>query len=424
MRIALLLLIILLGQPAVAADATATAITLLKQQRYGPAADAFEAAIKTARPSASLYYQAALANRSAGRSIRALQLFQYVATNFPTAPEAALAKKMLPQVTASADLDLPDIVKRALPKEMQAMLGTEQGKAAMRDALKGQQANIDLVKKAEKQGVLNEKNTSNVTKNMHLNEAVVTAKAANTLPKQRFEQPFTAEDIAKDGAGGIDQSRFPNCWFEASMSALAALPRGQRLISGMIHYGEKDGYVVRFPNDGVEYTVSDACLKESAIQDKALWASILECAETLKFPNNQGASGPNEDQSRLEVGLGCITGCRAEVVQPGTMSTQELSSFIEGAVKSSNPIVCGTFPASHLGGLPDLIVPLHAYTIIGIDSAKGMVMFRNPHGQNADKFELATDPKHDEFEQFDDGVFKMSLPLVQKYFHSVARSFI
>jgi len=41
------------------------------------------------------------------------------------------------------------------------------------------------------------------------------------------DHPFTAEDIAHDGAHGIDQSRYPNCWFECSMSALAQLPRGQ-----------------------------------------------------------------------------------------------------------------------------------------------------------------------------------------------------
>ena len=39
------------------------------------------------------------------------------------------------------------------------------------------------------------------------------------------DHPFTAADIARDGAGAIDQSDYPNCWFEASMSSLASLPQ-------------------------------------------------------------------------------------------------------------------------------------------------------------------------------------------------------
>jgi hypothetical protein len=53
-----------------------------------------------------------------------------------------------------------------------------------------------------------------------------------------------------------------------------------------------------------------------------------------------------------------------------------------------------------------------------------MILIRNPHGANSQRFASTTDPGHLEFEQLDDGVFKMSIPLFQKYFHSIARSFI
>lgn len=195
-------------------------------------------------------------------------------------------------------------------------------------------------------------------------------------------------------------------------------------MANMIRYGDKGSYVVRFPGDGKEYVVSQEFLEETGIHDKALWASIIECAQVQKFPHNAGAEGAESNQSRLEVGLQCITGCKAEVLMPSTCSAQELSTFIGGAVSSKNPIVAGTFGAGTLAVHPDLVIPQHAYTVIGFDASKNMITIRNPHGANSRRFASTTDPNHQEFEQMSDGVFKMNIPLFQKYFHSIARSFI
>lgn len=422
-KIAVLCTLALSWQPVMAqSDAgTQNAINLYNQHSYASAADAFEVELKKATPNARLYYYAAMANKECNRSARAKQLFDYLIKNFPTTGEGRYAQqaiKTLPGATASAvgaDLGLPQSVLNALPKEMLSMLNTQAGKQAVRVAMQQQAGNVAIVRQAEKQGILNKKNTEEAAK----------AALAGVVPKKRAERPFTPEDIAKDGAGGIDQMRYPNCWFEASMSALAQLPRGQKLMSSMIRYGAKDGtYVVRFPNDGVEYMIGPDDLAESGIHDKALWASLIECAEIRKFPNNEGSSGADGDQSRLEVGLNCITGAKSEILMPGSVSVQELSSFIGGAVKSQNPIVGGTWTIRTLISLPEIIVPQHAYTIVGFDPNTNMVTIRNPHGKNSERFDLETDPKHESFEQLDDGVFKMSLPLIQKYFHSLARSFI
>jgi hypothetical protein len=236
------------------------------------------------------------------------------------------------------------------------------------------------------------------------------------------ENPFTAEDIAKDGARGIDQSRYPNCWFEASMAALSELPRGQKLLASLIRY-KKNSYVVRFPGDGVEYGVNDDELEDASIHDKARWASIIEYAQLQKFPDNAGANGADNEESRLAIGLGCITGCKAELLYPRTSSEEELSSFIGGAVKSQNPCVCATWDVGHMIG-PQLVVPTHAYTIVGLDPAKQMIVLRNPHGIHSQFYELDKDPAHNSFEQMDDGIIKISIPLFKNYFHQVCRSFI
>jgi len=392
-----------------------SALNLYNQQKYAAAADAFERIIQTSSPNPTLYYYAALANRGSNRELRANQLFKYLVANYPNTQEAIYAQKALSfgQKQGIGKLaggtELPDSVRNALSSDMQALLNTEMGKQAVQRVMREQAANMQIIKNAEAKGGSNKNTLQPATK-----VAAVTSKA-------RSDHPFSAEDIAKDGAGGIDQSRYPNCWFEASMSALAQLPRGQRLLAETIRSGQDGKYIVRFRNDGVEYVVTQEDLINNAIHDKALWASIIECAELKKFPNNQGAEGAYDDQSRLEVGLGCITGCKAEVMEPIHCDIPEISAFIGSAIKSQNPIVAGT---GTLVGLPALLVPTHAYTVIDFEPSRNMVTVRNPHGSKSTVYQLENDPQHLEFQQLNDGIVKLSLGIFQKYFHSVARSFI
>jgi hypothetical protein len=353
--------------------------------------------------------------------MRAQQLFKYIISSYPSSTEARYAKQALesmPKQNASAQAsessELPDAVKNTLSPEMQKLLSTPMGKKAVEQVMKQQASQVETIRLAEKKGLLDQTKVS---------AAVQQAGISDNRSHGDKEHPFTAADIARDGAAGIDQTRYPNCWFESSMAALADLPRGQRLLAAMIKRKGDSDYVVRFPNDGIEYNVTAQHLLTSEVKDKALWASILEAAQIQKFPDNKGAEGASGEQSRLEVGLGCITGCKAEIVYPRSTSIQELSAFIGGAIKSQNPVVCGTYNASHFDGAI-IVFPLHAYTIVGFDPTRNMVTLRNPHGINSRRFELPSDPNHDEFEQLDGGLCKMSLPRFQKCFYSVARSFI
>ena len=400
------------------------AFSLYSAHRYAAAADSFERLIRT-KPSPRLCYYAALSNRASSREMRAMQLFQYVVTNYPHTTEAAYAQQGLSQgqhlASASShgnSQELPESVKNAMPAEMQKLLDSPMGKRAMEQVMRDKPDQIATIQEAEQKGLMNREKVAMATRQVGLPFSADASRA----PNANADHPFTAADIAKLGAAGIDQSQHPNCWFEASMSSLAALPRGQALIASMIRCKDSDTYLVRFPNDGVEYTVSKRALNGTG--DNALWASIIESAELQNFPDNQGAEGSEGDQSRLEVGLGCISGRRAEVINPGSCPAQELSSFIGSAIKSQNPIVAGTYGDYQLAGMPEIVFPAHAYTVIGFDPSKNMIVLRNPHGHQSHHFELATDPQHLEFEQLDNGVCKMSIGKFQKYFHSVARSFI
>jgi hypothetical protein len=368
------------------------AYTLYQLKQYAASADKYETILRTAAPEARLYYYAALANRESGRTARAKQLFQYVATNFSTTAEAGYAQTALG--TAK-----PTDIKTAVATAGQTALANASPAAAANGS---PAATTNASRAGATKGAAPEQSRAHI-------------KGART---------FSPEEIAKEGANAIDQSRYPNCWFEASMSALAQLPRGQRLLSNMIHDGEGDKYIVRFPGDGVEYVVSAQDAELAGITNRALWASLLECAQIRKFPGNQGADGDYGDKSRLAVGMGCITGCKAEELSLSGASVSEVSSFIGGAMRSQSPIIAGTYDNRTIGNLPVIVVPAHAYTIIGLDPAKNMVTLRNPHGAGAQRFSLASDPQHLKFEQLNDGVLKISLDLFATYFFTVARSFI
>lgn len=399
---------------------TQNALKLYNEQNYAAAAAAFENIIQTVKPSATLFYYAALANQQCHKSARASQLFKYIVDNFPGTQEATYSQKVLSakrQISSvpqnnSQDSELPESVKNLLPSEMQAMLNTAEGKAIAQQAMRDQGGKVQAIRNAEKRGTLDTSGAISYTKIPDANN------------QSLIQYPFKVQDIAKDGAGGIDQGRNPNCWFEASISALAQLPRGQQLLANTVRSKQGDKYVVRFRNDGAEYTISQDDLIKHGIHDKALWASLIECAELKKFPNNQGANGEDSDQSRLEIGLGCITGCKAEIISPSNCDTNELSSFIGSAIKSQNPIVAATFGAIQLANMPQILVPQHAYTIIDFDPSKNIVTLRNPHGRKSKVFQTPGNATDIEFQQLGDGIVKLGLTTFQKYFHSTARSFI
>jgi tetratricopeptide (TPR) repeat protein len=411
------------GSQAAVADADAVsksvarAFALFQANQFAAAADAFEPVLRSASvhpPDARTLYYAALANQQSGRAARAKQLLEYIVASYPSTTEAKYAQVILaraPREKVVVDKPPHDEIdaasekaKSQLSKENQALLETPEGKAALRQAT---QAAI--------QSANGQPGITQVTGAKALASAASPRTASTGAASDR---PFTAGDIARDGAAGVDQSRYPNCWFEASLSALAALPRGQRLIASMIRKLPGNKYVVRFPSDGNEYMVTKQEMIENGVNDNALWAAIIECAEIKKYPENAGTEGLN----RLEVGLSCISGLKAEVLDPSHSSEAELSSFIGGPIRSQNPIVCAT---GYLSDLPEIVFAAHAYTITGFDPSRNMITLRNPHGRRAQSFApLPDDPQQLHFQQLGGGVCKMDIATFQKYFRSIARSFI
>ncbi|MGD9681342.1 MAG: hypothetical protein AB7W16_09170 [Candidatus Obscuribacterales bacterium] len=438
-----------------------SAWALYTKNQFKESAESFEEVLKTSKPNPRLYYYAAMANFRSNKRARARQLCQYIVQHFAGTTEAVHSAKMFPELasaaktstsegassggtsssagttTASAasasaasgsqelnESNLPAEFWAAIPTDMKKKIKDPSVQAALRGSFKDYQKKMGVTESDSKKGDKKGGKTKTVvasTSGMQYLPESAKFKIDNTM--RRGQYPFTAADIARDGANAIDQNINPNCWFEASMASLAELPRGQRLLASMIRYGGPDTYIVRFPRDGVEYKITEEQMKSQGINDRALWASLIECAQVMKFPNNQGANGATGDESRLAIGLGCITGCKAEILYPGDAGLGQISSFIAGAVSSKNPIVCSTWDDPRLPS-PQLVVGLHAYTIIGFDPASKLVTIRNPHGKNSDIFSLPSDPRHEKFQMMDNGVFKMHLSIFQKSFYQVCRSFI
>lgn len=388
-KFSLLVAITLLGTstlPAYTAPTVASAWAQYNEKKYVESADSFESVLRTSPPSALLCYQASLANFAANRRARARQLCQYIVQNFGTTREAHFAKKLFPELAA-------------IPKSEQKADDKSKTTAAQKEETKPQTSKRSNTDDDDDE------------------ESAATPKFTIDKSARRGALAFTPQQIAADGASGIDQAFNPNCWFEASMAALAALPKGQRLLASMIKVGDENTYIVRFPGDGQEYKITENDLNVVGVSDKSLWAALIECAQVKKFPDNDGSRD-------ISIGMGCITGCKAQSLDPEHASLQELSSFIAGAVSSKNPIICATEAGYKTASLPDLVVNSHAYTIIGFDAASGMITLRNPHGKHSRKYTLADDPNHRKFEWIGKGVFKIHISLFQKYFDEVCRSFI
>lgn len=391
------LLITLSFQPYLAAIAAGavdegalrSAWALYTQQKFAASADAFEALIRNSTPNARLYYYAAVANKGSNRIARAKQLCQYVVANFSTSAEAGSARKLFQDASpGAASGELPASLNG---KTLDELMQTEEGRQTLKEALGKQKSSTAAASLVTPQRV--------PEKSRVVNDS---------------EHVFGRDAITEFGADGITQfSSYPDCWFECSMVALAMLPRGQDLLGQMIRSTGSGTCIVRFPGDGIDYPITPAKLEQSRVRDKALWASLIHCAQVMKFARHQGG---------IDDGLACLTGKKAEKIFSANTTEQALIAFVGDAIKLQHPIVC--LSAEDFGTEPELVESDHAYTITDYDTGTKMITLKNPHGDNSRRFRLKTDPEHQKFEQLNNGLLKMHVSIFPRYFSQVARSAI
>ena len=198
---------------------------------------------------------------------------------------------------------------------------------------------------------------------------------------------------------GMKQGQIGDCYFLASMAAMAQTPEGQRRLASMIqpHYdehGNVDGYLVRLPADPAH--PKDSPAREVFVHSKYINGatqggrvgvySILEAAWGQNHPGGTNSSGntPRGMSGGLSSGaLPVFTGYDAN----------ERNQIIQ-ASQQHRPMACGNSPIkapfangpvsvdATVDGQPAQIKlgGGHAYTIVSAD-ANGVTLC-NPHGKN------------------------------------------
>lgn len=212
---------------------------------------------------------------------------------------------------------------------------------------------------------------------------------------------------------GMKQGHIGDCYFLASMAAMAQTPEGQRRLASMIqpHYdedGNVDGYLVRLPDDPAHPDASPA--REVFVHSKYINGatqggrvgaySILEAAWGQNHPGGSNSGG------NPQPGIGGGMPADSFKVMTGKSATTLKSDGSEGsydvveririvaASQQHQPMVASTIntDATYTQGMASVNATVngqptqidlyggHAYTIVSAD-ANGVTLC-NPHGWN------------------------------------------
>jgi len=273
---------------------------------------------------------------------------------------------------------------------------------------------------------------ANATKNML--ELTIQRDGKSYLIALTNEHPFTALQIANTGLNGIVQKNYGDCWFDAALAAVASTPTGQNLIASMIRQASPGSYYVSFLDQpDICWPVKLSTIQHYQLEDKVLWASLLEQACLLRFRNEH-------DGGQIELAMKALTGkiprqatSLSSLAPYGSLKGEEgerlsiaqMADIINGALLNHEPIAIGT--KSKIGlrmeimtatykqagvdldskGRPTnpnfeqdlragkynslihmsetLKIPLilwgnHAYTVVAFDPTTNMITLRNPFG--------------------------------------------
>jgi hypothetical protein len=210
--------------------------------------------------------------------------------------------------------------------------------------------------------------------------------AGDAEPEERKEHPFSSEDIAgsgQEGSGGVDQGKYGDCVFEASVAALARTKRGQKALAESITLKSKGVYIVAFrgePKHKVE--VSESSIKRTGVRDSATWADVLEAAMILSDPhfangshppaNARGAAGGGKP-TPAQYALFLLSGHPASKDQA---SAPKIGHRIADALSNGQPVVafCGNNDDKAL-------VSGHEWTVMACDPHADRITLRNPWGK-------------------------------------------
>ncbi len=191
--------------------------------------------------------------------------------------------------------------------------------------------------------------------------------------------PFLPAQIAKDGLRGVEQSNHPDCWFEASLAALANTPRGQQLISGMITRNASGFYWVTFRGNPMTPVLVDQS-SLGGLRDRATWASIIEAASLKSYDARKIArSLHSSNRPAIQIGMKLLTGASVTAIRPDHSTPEVIRQILIGAMQNRVPVALASKNPREIGGPTDL-KPNHAYAFVSIDPFSNNVTLKDACG--------------------------------------------
>jgi hypothetical protein len=197
--------------------------------------------------------------------------------------------------------------------------------------------------------------------------------------------PFTPQMIASSGlagAGGVDQGKYNDCVFEASVAAVAMTPRGQLAISQAILQNPDGSFTVTFPGAAKRpIMVTQSDLKTTRVHDSATWAAVLEAALIVSDPNFANGSHPPPDATGAADGSRPTPAQYALHLLTGSAASKDLAwaprivKKIAQALGNGQPVVA--FCANNDEGA---LVSGHEWTLMACDPQANRITLRNPWG--------------------------------------------
>ncbi len=186
--------------------------------------------------------------------------------------------------------------------------------------------------------------------------------------------------IVQSKSIGIDQYKWNDCWFEATVASLASTLQGKKSLTNMIVQNPDNSYTVTFPGDETQpIQVTKAEIKKDKLTNQPLWANILEAAAIKRFPA-EAVNG-----TYPTVGLALLTGAKTSFkMLPSKMSTEQinnLENYINTALKNQYPILAASRGLT-TDKITTGIVPGHLYTIMKFNPETKEIIVRNPWGNN------------------------------------------
>lgn len=224
-------------------------------------------------------------------------------------------------------------------------------------------------------------------------------------------QTQLSQSLQDINSSGVNQGKYGDCVFEASLASLASTSAGKQQIAKMISVNPDGSYKVTFPGDPSNpVTVTKEDLEKYETKDSALWAKVIETAYVKSNPKEAEGNfdAISKDQTPAQWAMHLLTGNDAS---KATASDKDMGNKLDQALNKDHHSVVAFCADDN----DKVLVSGHEWTVTAYDPATQTVTVRNPWGSS----NLKPGETKNGVTALEDGQMKMSLSTFGKYYKEV-----